>query len=83
MDDLSKRKGKTVKVSLREVRKKSFIGRDKHPEVPWSDIIGMRHVLVHEYFGIDLDIVWQVVKADLPALKHKITAIVDELGGKA
>lgn len=61
-----------MKVSLREVRKRSFIGRNKHPEVPWSDIIGMRHVLVHECFGIDLDIVWQVVKVDLPALKYKI-----------
>jgi len=35
--------------------------RDQHPSVPWNDIIGMRHVLVHDYFDIDLDIVWGVL----------------------
>ena len=53
--------------------------RDRYREVPWADIIGMRHVIVHEYFGIDLDIVWRVVSADLPALRRKIEAILREL----
>lgn len=52
--------------------------REQHVEIPWSDIIGMRHVMVHEYFGIDLDIVWQVVSADLPDLKRKIEIILKE-----
>ena len=53
--------------------------RQQHPEVPWASVVGMRHVLVHEYFGIDLDIVWRVVSADLPDLKQKIEAILASL----
>ena len=39
---------------------------DDLPEIPWSDIIGMRHVLVHHYFEIDTEIVWSVIERDLP-----------------
>jgi len=39
-----------------------------HPDIPWHDMIGMRHRLVHEYFRIDADRVWGVVQQDLPAL---------------
>ncbi len=46
--------------------------QDKHPEIPWSKIIGMRNILVHDYFGIDTDIVWQVVEKDLSALDEII-----------
>lgn len=34
---------------------------DGHPEIPWADIVGMRHKVVHDYLGVDEDIVWQVV----------------------
>jgi uncharacterized protein with HEPN domain len=39
---------------------------DQHPEIPWADIVGMRHKVVHDYLGVDEDIVWQVVTEDLP-----------------
>ena len=39
-----------------------------HPEIPWADIVGMRHKVVHDYLGVDEDIVWQVVTEDLPRL---------------
>ncbi len=50
--------------------------KQKHSEVPWQKIIGMRNILVHHYFGIDTDVVWAVVKNDLPDLKKNIDAIV-------
>ena len=40
----------------------------EHPEIPWTEIVGMRHKLVHDYLGVDEDIVWQVVTDDLPKL---------------
>lgn len=49
---------------------------DHHPEIPWADIIGMRHKVVHDYLGIDEDIVWQVVTEDLPRLVTTLEAIV-------
>jgi uncharacterized protein with HEPN domain len=46
--------------------------QDKLPEIPWPDIIGMRHRLIHAYFDVNLDIVWATVIHDLPPL---ITAL--------
>jgi uncharacterized protein with HEPN domain len=53
--------------------------RAAHSEVPWSEIVAMRNVIAHEYFGIDLDEIWQVVERDLPELKQKLNEIVEEL----
>lgn len=50
--------------------------RDAHPEVPWADIIGMRHKVVHDYLSVDEDIVWQVVTDDLPKLALALGRIV-------
>ena len=48
----------------------------EYPDLPWPKMIGMRNVLVHNYFNIDLDIVWQVVESELPALQEKISRII-------
>ena len=52
--------------------------RKVHTEVPWPQIIKMRHVLVHDYFGIDLEEVWAAVEHDLPDLRRKVKAILRE-----
>ena len=44
--------------------------------VDWSQIIGMRNVFVHEYFGVDSSLVWEIIKNDLPDLKNKIKEIL-------
>ena len=50
-----------------------------HPEVPWRRIVGLRNRIVHEYFGVDIGIVWSVVSHDLPQLRSKIQDIADKL----
>ena len=50
----------------------------KYPEVKWSQIAGMRDKLIRQYFGIDLEIVWNVVRTDIPELKRKIKKIIGE-----
>ena len=47
-----------------------------HNEVPWENIIGMRHKVVHDYLGVDEDIVWQVVTADLTKLVESLEPLV-------
>lgn len=48
----------------------------RYANVPWADIIGMRNILAHHYFGIDEDAVWSVVEKDIPELKFNIEAIL-------
>ena len=53
--------------------------RARHPEIPWGQIIGTRHVLVHGYFDIDLDIVWTAIDVNLPELKKQVLSILSQL----
>ena len=50
--------------------------RENHPDLPWPKIIGMRNILIHGYFDIDVDIVWAVVQKDLPALQEKVKKLL-------
>jgi uncharacterized protein with HEPN domain len=45
-------------------------------EIEWSQIVGMRNVFVHEYFGVDINLVWEIIKSELPDLKIKIIKIL-------
>lgn len=73
------------KTSSAVIRKFEIIGeavrqlpqslKDQHPELPWKDIAGMRDRLIHGYFGVDYDLVWQTIHNRLPDLIEKVEAI--------
>ena len=50
--------------------------RSAHPDIPWADIVGMRHRLIHAYFDVNLDIVWTTVVGSLPALVAQLEALL-------
>ena len=49
-----------------------------NPSIPWARIIGLRNLVIHEYFGIDDFTIWNVIKINLPDLKIKVLAILDK-----
>ena len=51
-----------------------------HPEIPWTGVIAMRNLLVHEYFGVDLEEVWSTAVTDLPLLKSQVASILAATG---
>ena len=53
--------------------------RDKHPQIPWEEIIGMRNVMIHQYFGILPDVVWDVIQNELPPIKIQLNKLAADL----
>lgn len=52
--------------------------RRRCPEIPWSEVAGIRDKLIHEYFGVDLEVVWKTVQEDLPMLRSSVQRLLDE-----
>ena len=50
--------------------------RDRHPEIEWADVIGMRHVLVHDYYNISPTLAWKTANNNIPVLKQSISNIL-------
>jgi uncharacterized protein with HEPN domain len=66
---------KSIEILGEAVKKVPSDIRVKYPQIPWKAIAGMRDVLVHEYWGIDMNVVWATVQEGLPALKTVIIEI--------
>lgn len=56
------------------------VGPDLAPELPWADIRGMRNRVAHEYFGVDVKVLWETVREDLPALLAALRALLERQG---
>jgi len=54
--------------------------KTSRPEVDWAGLSAFRNVVVHDYLGIDLEEIWEIVEKDLPALKSKVEELARELG---
>lgn len=55
--------------------------KEKYPDVGWKEMRGMRNFVTHQYFGISLTIIWDLVINDIPVLKKQIRDIICDLGG--
>ena len=51
--------------------------KESHPEIDWAALAAFRNVMVHDYLGIDIELVWAVVMQDVPDLKAKVTKLLD------
>ena len=54
--------------------------KNRFTDIQWRQITGLRHVLVHEYFGVDNRLVWQIIVDDIPVLKIKIKEVLASMG---
>lgn len=79
--------GEDVKTQDAVIRRIEIIGeavknlpvefKKKHPEIEWREIAGMRDKLIREYFGVNLDMVWETANRDLPELKKQISELLE------
>jgi uncharacterized protein with HEPN domain len=53
--------------------------REAHPEIPWNQIIAFRNVVIHEYFGIDLELVWAIITQHVAPLRSSLDSILNAL----
>jgi len=67
--------GEAVRHMSKDIRK-------SYPEIPWQDVAGMCDKLIHDYFGVDIEKVWDTTQDDLPILKEQVIRILRDFGNQ-
>ena len=78
-DDFKKAFVRSLEVIGEAAKKIPSDIRKQYPQISWRDISGMRNKLIHEYFGVDYEVVWKTVKEEIPPLKTAIEKIIKNL----
>jgi uncharacterized protein with HEPN domain len=73
--DATLRKLEVIGQALKNLSEQTKLRR---PEIPWKQIAGMRDKVIHDYFGVNLEIVWAVVQTDLPKLSVAVLALLED-----
>ena len=72
---------RNIEVIGEAVKQLSDAIRTKQPTIPWKEIAGTRDRLIHGYFGVNIDIIWEIATIDIPKLKAEIEEIKNEISG--
>jgi uncharacterized protein with HEPN domain len=65
----------SIEVIGEAARQMPKVFREKHPEIPWRETVALRNVIAHEYFGLDNEIIWDVIQTQIPTLAEKLRQI--------
>jgi uncharacterized protein with HEPN domain len=68
---------RNLQVMAESTQRLSDRAKNTHPEIDWYRIAGFRNILVHDYLGIDMETVWNIVEKEIPALKATVRAMMD------
>ncbi len=53
--------------------------QERNPAIPWREVIGFRNVIAHEYFGVDYEIIWDVIQTEIPPLWEQVSSLIVQL----